>query len=115
MKARRIPPTRGNVKDAPAVSPLYDGKGNRKHLTLVSGLRFCTRASRMSPEVYTFCLTLAYTGARISEVLALTPQRFDTAYHVVMLESLKKRRRGIFRAVPHTHSAYRGVGPYTRH
>ena len=57
-------------------------------------------ASTASPDVETFCLTLVYTGARISEVLAMTPQRFDISAGTVVIESLKKRRRGIFRAVP---------------
>ena len=47
-----------------------------------------------------FCAVLAYTGARISEVLALAPSRIDTAAGVVVFESLKKRKRGVFRAVP---------------
>jgi integrase len=34
-------------------------------------------ARRAAPEIETFCLTLAYTGARISEVLALVPLRID--------------------------------------
>jgi site-specific recombinase XerD len=33
-------------------------------------------------------------------VLAFTPQRIDFAAGIVVIESLKKRRRGIFRAVP---------------
>ena len=54
----------------------------------------------MPLPVRTFCLMLAYTGARVSEVLALTPRRFDLAAHLVIIESLKKRRRGVYRAIP---------------
>lgn len=54
----------------------------------------------MPPQVRSFLLTLAYTGARISEVLELTPARIDRVNGVIVIESLKKRRRGIFRAVP---------------
>ena len=57
-------------------------------------------ARRAAPEIETFCLTLAYTGARISEVLALVPLRIDTSANAIVLESLKKRKRGIYRAVP---------------
>ena len=39
-----------------------------------------------------FCLTLLYTGARISEVLALVPTRIDPVSGVVIIRSLKKRR-----------------------
>jgi hypothetical protein len=54
----------------------------------------------MAPELRTFCRVLSYTGARISEVLALTPSHIDASARLVVLECLKKRRRGIFRAVP---------------
>jgi integrase len=43
---------------------------------------------------------LAHTGCRISEALALTADRVDMAGGLVVFETLKKRRRGIFRAVP---------------
>ena len=57
-------------------------------------------ARHAEPEVETFCLTLAYTGARISEVLALTPARIDMSAQAIVIECLKKRERGIYRAVP---------------
>lgn len=50
--------------------------------------------------VRTLCETLAYTGCRLSEALALTAARVDLHDEVLIFESLKKRRRGIFRAVP---------------
>jgi integrase/recombinase XerD len=43
---------------------------------------------------------LAYAGCRLSEALALTVDRIDLAAGQVVLESLKKRRIGIYRAVP---------------
>jgi len=83
-----------------AVSLLYDGRGNRKYLTLAERSAFLSAAGQMPPEVQTFCLTLAYTGARVSEILALTPRRFDFSAGLVIIESLKKRRRGSYRAIP---------------
>jgi len=50
--------------------------------------------------VQTLCAVLYYTGCRISEALALTPRRVDIGDQVVIVESLKKRRRGVYRAVP---------------
>jgi integrase len=47
-----------------------------------------------------FCLTLFYTGCRISEALNLTAERIDLAGKAVVFETLKRRRRGYFRAVP---------------
>jgi integrase/recombinase XerD len=79
---------------------LYDREGNRKYLTSSERRAFMEAAKRAKPEVETFCLTLAYTGARISEVLALTPARIDISAQAIVIESLKKRTRGIYRAVP---------------
>jgi len=82
------------------VSLLYDREGSRKYLTFPERRAFLVAARGLPPAAQTFCLVLAYTGARISEVLALTPARIDSEARVVILESLKKRRRGHFRAVP---------------
>src|ERR1700686_3099781 len=75
---------------------LYDQQGNRKYLTRAERQCFMDRASRAAPEIETFCLTLAYTGARISEVLALVPLRIDSSTNTIVIESLKKRKRGIY-------------------
>jgi integrase len=45
-------------------------------------------------------MTLAYTGCRLSEALALTADRVDLAAGVLTFESLKKRRTGVYRSVP---------------
>ncbi|HYM00801.1 MAG TPA: site-specific integrase [Blastocatellia bacterium] len=82
------------------MSVLYDREGNRKYLTVSERTAFLRVAQKLAPEVRTFCLVLAYTGARLSEVLELTPMRIDIEARLVILESLKKRRRAIFRAVP---------------
>lgn len=79
---------------------IYDTFGNRKYLTKAERNRFILTAQRHSGEVETFCLTLAFTGARISEVLALRSTNIDIAAGVIVIESLKKRRKGIYRQVP---------------
>ena len=79
---------------------LFDQTGNRKYLTANERREFVAIAGRASSEVETFCLTLAYTGARISEILALTAARIDVGTNSIIIESLKKRRRGIYRAIP---------------
>lgn len=79
---------------------LYDTSGNRKYLTSRERRRFMAVARLRPPAVETFCLTLAYTGARISEVLALNTSNIDTAAGTIVLESLKKRRRGVYRQIP---------------
>jgi integrase/recombinase XerD len=45
-------------------------------------------------------MTLTYAGCRLSEMLALTVERVDLTAGVLVFESLKKRRSGIYRAVP---------------
>ena len=79
---------------------LYDKKGDRKYLTRAERTLFLNSAKEMADTTYTFCATLAYTGARISEVLALTPRSFDFAEKIVVIETLKKRERGVFRTIP---------------
>jgi site-specific recombinase XerD len=82
------------------IPALFDKSGNRKYLIARERLAFAYAASKRSKDISTFCLTLAFTGARISEVLALTVTRIDAADETVVFETLKQRRRGIFRAVP---------------
>lgn len=48
----------------------------------------------------TFCLVVTETGCRISEALNLTSDRIDLEAGTINFESLKKRRRGVYRAVP---------------
>ncbi len=48
----------------------------------------------------TLCVLLHDTGCRISEALALTSDRVDFSGKAVIFETLKKRTRGVFRAVP---------------
>ncbi|MEE8585672.1 MAG: hypothetical protein V3T83_12565 [Acidobacteriota bacterium] len=57
-------------------------------------------AKRAERLTRTFCHTLHTTGCRITEALRLLPQRVDLAGQVVVFETLKKRPRGVFRAVP---------------
>jgi integrase/recombinase XerD len=45
------------------------------------------------------CAVLHDAGYRISGTLALTPERIDLSGRAVMFESLKRRRRGVYRAV----------------
>lgn len=81
-------------------SLLYDHAGNRKYLTISERRAFLNVVKLRPAEIQTFCRLLTYSGARISEILALTPRQVDLAAGIVVIESLKKRRRGIFRALP---------------
>jgi integrase len=74
--------------------------GNRKYLTIQERTEFLKAAEDMPREIRTFCMTLAYTGCRISEALALTADRIDMKEGVIVFETLKKRKDGVYRAVP---------------
>jgi integrase/recombinase XerD len=84
----------------------YDGLslfglyGNRKYLNAAERQRFIEAAHRAPPKVRQFCLTLGYSGGRISEVLALTPASIDIESGVASIETLKRRKRGVVRQVP---------------
>lgn len=79
---------------------LYDREGHRLYLTAEERLAFLEAARRAERTVRTFCTVLHDTGARISEALALTPDRVDFSGKALVFETLKKRRRGVYRAVP---------------
>ena len=79
---------------------LFDAEGRRLYFTEEERRAFVAAAAKAPREVRTFCGTLHATGCRISEALALTARQIDLSGRVVVFESLKKRRRGVFRAVP---------------
>lgn len=84
---------------------LYDRYGNRKYTNARERRRFLRAAkTTATPSVYTFCLVLALTGARISEVLALTPQNIDTDARCIVFRTLKQKEGEdedpIYRPVP---------------
>jgi len=82
------------------MTELFDQTGRRKYLTPEERQAFLLAAEAAPGAVRTFCWTLAHTGCRISEALALTADRVDVGGGVLVFETLKKRRRGVYRAVP---------------
>jgi integrase len=79
---------------------LFDPRGRRKYLVPKERWAFLKAGLGVGGAVGTFCAVLAFSGARISEVLALTPERIDDANGAINFETLKRRQRGIIRAVP---------------
>src|SRR5260221_1772059 len=79
---------------------LHDRKGHRLYLTAEERAAFLTAAQHVPREVRTLCVILHDTGCRISEALSLTRDRVDFSGKAVVFETLKKRTRGVFRAVP---------------
>jgi integrase len=79
---------------------LLDKHGQRKYLNLKERKAFKIASERQPREIRTFCLVLYYTGCRISEALELTYESIDLKEHTIIFECLKKRKNGVFRAVP---------------
>lgn len=79
---------------------LYTKQGQRKYLNQAERLRFLETTERQSTDVRLFCQLLYYTGARLAEIHNLTLQNIDKSNGTVIIESLKKRRKGIFREIP---------------
>lgn len=81
---------------------LYTAGGERKYLTeaernaLIAAAKACP-----SPRLRTFCLTLVYTGCRISEALAISRRSVEPSAGCIAVRSLKKRKGAIvFREIP---------------
>ena len=80
---------------------LFDRSGNRKYLTLEERAAFLSAADHSAdPFVRSFCWTLVCTGARISEVCNLTARAILSSEEVIVVECLKRRERGVYRAIP---------------
>lgn len=79
---------------------LHDASGKRLYLTADERRAFMAAAAKAERPVRTFCAVLHDSGCRISEALALTPERIDLTGQAVVIETLKKRRSGVYRAVP---------------
>src|SRR5687767_6806261 len=88
------------MQPPPTGMRLYDTQGHRLYLTGSEREAFRKAAEQAPREVRTYCHTLLYTGCRPSEALALTADRVDFQAQAITFESKKKRRSGIYRAVP---------------
>lgn len=93
------------ASQAPSPAPqaglqLHTAEGARKYLTASERVAFLKAAEQAGRETRTLCMTLAFAGCRLSEALALTADRVDLAAGTAVFESLKKRRSGLYRAVP---------------
>ena len=77
----------------------YASSGERKYLNREERSRVLAAMEALDPERSLFALVLAWTGARVSEVLALTPASFQLESAVVTIVTLKRRKPSI-REVP---------------
>jgi integrase len=93
---------------------LFELSGHRKYLNAVERRCFIRATARQRAAVRLFCLTLLWSGARISEVLALTPGAIDIESGVASITTLKRRKRGIVRQVPLPPDVLRGLERHFR-
>lgn len=77
---------------------LRDQDGARKYLTPDERLRFRDTIPRLQdPIKEIYCKIIYFTGCRPSEAYRLQIRHFDLAEEVIVIESLKKRKRGVYR------------------
>jgi len=79
---------------------LHTGQGQRKYLNQAERLRFFEVTKKKSIDIKLFSQLLFFTGARIAEVHNLNVDSIDFSNKTVILETLKRRKRGVFREIP---------------
>ena len=85
----------------PAHRSLFAITGARKYFNSSERQRFITAAStHAEPWITTLCLTLVFTGCRISEALALTGDAIAFEEYAIAIRSLKKRGQVHWRLIP---------------
>jgi integrase/recombinase XerD len=85
---------------APAADfSLYAATGARKYLNQAERQRVLAGIERLPADKSLLCLTLAWTGGRVSEVLELAPSSFQVELSLVAIRTLKRRKFHI-REVP---------------
>jgi integrase/recombinase XerD len=89
---------------------VFDRLGNRKYLNNAQrAVFYAAIITEADPARQALCLTLFYTGCRISEALNLTAGRIDLSQRSIVFETLKRRKRGVYRAVPVPDSLIRAL------
>ena len=80
---------------------MFDRTGSRKYPNRGERMAFWRVAQReRDPRRRSFALTIFHTGCRISEALNVIVSRIDSNSMAITFETLKRRKRGHFRAVP---------------
>lgn len=79
---------------------MLDELGNKKYIDKKEKNIFLDCASFIDKDRQVLCIILAETGCRISEALNLRAKDIDLSSKCIRYETLKKRKKGIFRSVP---------------
>ncbi len=78
----------------------FNQQGERKYLNANEREEYYSCALTQPLEKKLFCQLIYYTGARISEIHQLSTQSFDFIGKLVIIRSLKKRRKDTYRQIP---------------
>ncbi len=79
---------------------LYNDAHQRLYLNADERTRFIDCATRQENYISAFCLTLLYTGCRLSEARELTTESFVSGEQRLVVRSLKKRNQHHIREIP---------------
>lgn len=79
---------------------MIDDLGNRKYIDKNEKMDFLANSKIFGNEKHLLCVILVETGCRISEALNLRAKDIDISSKYIRFETLKKRKKGIFRSVP---------------
>ena len=78
---------------------IHDGTGRRKYTNAEERQRFLVQADKLAPSLKALCYALVYSGARISELLAMAVHQIDSEASTITIHTLKRRRLK-FRVIP---------------
>lgn len=79
---------------------IYNEQGQRKYLTSKEVGSFLYQSNKQNDSVKSFCFMQAMTGCRISEVLSLSTNSIDFSSGHVVIDTLKKRDKKVYRSIP---------------
>lgn len=79
---------------------LYDLRCDRLYVNATERKRFLACAKNSRSDIASFCMTLAFTGCRISEALELRASSLQLDQQILTLRTLKRRDPTTFREVP---------------
>lgn len=82
------------------LSELHDSTtGERLYLNAEERKLFFEATRFQEPDIKFFCQMLYYTGCRLNECLNITYDKFDFSEKGVFIETLKRRKSGVFRFI----------------
>lgn len=79
---------------------LHNAKGQRKYLNNAERRRFLESTKTIRTDKKLFCQLLFFTGARIGEIHNLRKHNIDLSNETVIIETLKRRKKGVYREIP---------------